>query len=197
MSKARWKPFPHADKHYDYAGARLKSNWSRLHQGDREPYPSVSGLKKLVELCPEFAPSGSLEEAAVQLEDAWRAYHRGEFRRSERRRVSRRVAKVEGHEVECRSECRVIETREFRHLEVVVPLANDDFAVHPEQHGHRELAAPFWRSEEARRVLRHRWRKARRAGTVRAVAHRAVRLERRRPVREAWLTFRERRGREQ
>ena len=82
MSKARWKPFPHADKHYDYAGARLKSNWSRLHQGDREPYPSVSGLKKLVELCPEFAPSGSLEEAAVQLEDAWRAYHRGEFRRS-------------------------------------------------------------------------------------------------------------------
>lgn len=79
MAKARWKPFPYEDAPYDYSGARLKSNWARLHQGDREPYPTVSELRKLVEQCAQFAPSGSLEEAATKLEDAWRAYHRGAF----------------------------------------------------------------------------------------------------------------------
>jgi len=79
MTRTRWKPFPHPDRHYDYAGARLKASWSRLHQGDREPYPAAGGLKKLVDQCPEFAPSGSLEQAAKDLQEAWRAYHRGEF----------------------------------------------------------------------------------------------------------------------
>jgi len=79
MVKSRWKPFPYEDASYEYPGARLKSNWSRLHQGDREPYPATGELKKLVDLCPEFAPSGSLEQAAAKLADAWRAYHRGAF----------------------------------------------------------------------------------------------------------------------
>ncbi|HYA76418.1 MAG TPA: hypothetical protein VED83_05865 [Burkholderiaceae bacterium] len=82
MAKTRWKPFPYEDPSYEYAGARLKANWARLHQGDREPYPAVGELKKLVELCPEVAPSGSLEQAASKLEDAWRAYHRGAFGRA-------------------------------------------------------------------------------------------------------------------
>ncbi|SPJ17390.1 conserved hypothetical protein [Burkholderiales bacterium] len=82
MAKTRWKPFPYADKAYEYAGTRLKAHWSRLHQGDREPYPALAELRKLVELCPEFAPPGSLEQAAAELEDAWRAYHRGDFGRA-------------------------------------------------------------------------------------------------------------------
>jgi tetratricopeptide (TPR) repeat protein len=82
MAKTRWKPFPFSDKKYDYAGARLKAHWSELHQGDREPYPSSGELKKLVELCPDFAPQGSIESAAAKLEDAWRAYHRGDFARA-------------------------------------------------------------------------------------------------------------------
>lgn len=82
MAKVRWKPFPLQDKAYEYAGTRLKAHWSRLHQGDREPYPSSSELKKLVDLCPELAPSGPLEQAAATLEDAWRAYHRGDFGRA-------------------------------------------------------------------------------------------------------------------
>jgi len=82
MAKTRWKPFPFTDKAYDYAGGRLKANWSRLHQGDREPYPTVGELRKLIELCPDFAPSGPVEEAAAKLEDAWRAYHRGDFGRA-------------------------------------------------------------------------------------------------------------------
>ncbi len=82
MAKTRWKPFPYADKAYEYAGARLKTNWPRLHGGDREPYPSTAELKKLVEHFPDFAPTGSLEQAAAKLEDAWRAYHSGDFGRA-------------------------------------------------------------------------------------------------------------------
>ena len=79
MPKTRWKPFPYPDKAYDYAGTRLNEHWSRLHNGDREPFPALSDLKKLVDEAPEFAPSGSLEQAAAKLQDAWRAYHRGDF----------------------------------------------------------------------------------------------------------------------
>ncbi len=79
MPKTRWKPFPYADKAYDYAGTRLKEQWSRLHHGDCEPYPTLGELKKLVERHREFAPSGSLEQATAKLQDAWRAYHRGDF----------------------------------------------------------------------------------------------------------------------
>jgi len=79
MAKTRWKPFGYADAAYEYAGARLKASWPRLHRGDREPYPEPAELKKLIGECKEFAPSGSLERAAATLEDAWRAYHRGDF----------------------------------------------------------------------------------------------------------------------
>jgi tetratricopeptide (TPR) repeat protein len=82
MAKKRWAAFPYPDKSYDYAGARLKSHWSRLHQGDREPYPAPGELKKLVEHCSEFAPAGPLERAAGQLEEAWRSYHQGNFGRA-------------------------------------------------------------------------------------------------------------------
>jgi len=79
MTKTCWRPFPYSDKTYDYPGTRLNEHWSRLHNGDREPFPAPSDLKKLVDGRKEFAPSGSLEQAAAKLLDAWRAYHRGDF----------------------------------------------------------------------------------------------------------------------
>ena len=82
MAKTRWNAFPCADKAYDYAGARLKANWSRLHQGDREPYPTPGELKKWVEASPDLALSESLDKASASLEEAWRAYHRGDFGRA-------------------------------------------------------------------------------------------------------------------
>jgi tetratricopeptide (TPR) repeat protein len=82
MTKLAWKAFPHADRAYEYPGARLKANWARLHQGDREPYPALDELKSLVAQCPDFAPPVALDRAAATLEDAWRAYHRGEFGRA-------------------------------------------------------------------------------------------------------------------
>ena len=56
MGKSAWKKFPYADKSFNYAGAALKKNWERLHRGDCEPFPA---------------------DTAAQ--DAWRAYHAGEF----------------------------------------------------------------------------------------------------------------------
>jgi tetratricopeptide (TPR) repeat protein len=56
VAKNTWKKFPHPDKAFAYADADLEKNWARLHRGDCEPFPA---------------------DAAVQ--DAWRAYHAGDF----------------------------------------------------------------------------------------------------------------------
>jgi tetratricopeptide (TPR) repeat protein len=56
VAKNTWKKFPYPDKAFAYAGADLDKNWARLHRGDCEPFPA---------------------DAAVQ--DAWRAYHAGDF----------------------------------------------------------------------------------------------------------------------
>jgi tetratricopeptide (TPR) repeat protein len=56
MAKNSWKKFPHPDKAFTYAGAALEKNWPRLHRGDGEPFPAESPAQ-----------------------DAWRAYHAGDF----------------------------------------------------------------------------------------------------------------------
>ena len=78
MPKTRWKPFPYPHRAYN-AGTRLNEHWPRLHNGDREPFPALGDLKKLVDSRQELAPAGSLEQATSKLQDAWRAYHRGDF----------------------------------------------------------------------------------------------------------------------
>jgi len=55
----KWAKFAHAENAYVYDGAALKKSWGRLHRGDCEPFP---------------------KDAAAQ--DAWRAFHAGEFRRA-------------------------------------------------------------------------------------------------------------------
>src|ERR1019366_10363006 len=55
----KWAKFPHAGNAYVYGGAALKKSWARLHRGDCEPFP---------------------KDAATQ--DAWRAFHAGEFQRA-------------------------------------------------------------------------------------------------------------------
>src|SRR5438309_7722784 len=54
-----WAKFPHAGSVYSYEGTALKKHWGRLHRGDCEPLP---------------------KDAAAQ--DAWRAFHAGEFQRA-------------------------------------------------------------------------------------------------------------------
>jgi tetratricopeptide (TPR) repeat protein len=53
----KWTKFPHADPAYLHEGPALKKAWSRLHQGDREPYPK-----------------------AAEVANAWRHFHAGAFR---------------------------------------------------------------------------------------------------------------------
>ena len=79
MAKPRWKAFPHSSKDYDYPGAALDKAWARLHRGDCEPFPDVAGLEALVAAEPKLKPKMGLDEAAAVLQDAWRAYHRGDF----------------------------------------------------------------------------------------------------------------------
>jgi hypothetical protein len=56
MPKSKWTRFPYSDDAYSYAGEALEKTWPRLHAGDREPFPDDP-----------------------RAQDAWRAYHRGDF----------------------------------------------------------------------------------------------------------------------
>ena len=79
MTKTRWKSFPHAAKAYDYAGGALEKNWGRLHAGDREPFPDAAYVKAQFAAHPKLKAAGDAEAVAEALQDAWRAYHRGDF----------------------------------------------------------------------------------------------------------------------
>jgi tetratricopeptide (TPR) repeat protein len=77
--QAKWRSFPHPNPAFSYEGVALKKHWHKLHRGDCEPFPDAAALKKLVESHPALKPAGSLADCAAKLEDAWRAYHRGNF----------------------------------------------------------------------------------------------------------------------
>ena len=53
---SNWNSFPHDASDYLFEGDSLAEHWDRLHAGDREPYPDDT-----------------------RLQDAWRAFHRGDF----------------------------------------------------------------------------------------------------------------------
>jgi tetratricopeptide (TPR) repeat protein len=72
-----WNAVSIASAVYDYSGAKLKKNWDRLHRGDQEPFPDESRIAALVARHPELKPK--VADAAEVLQDAWRAYHRGDF----------------------------------------------------------------------------------------------------------------------
>src|SRR5687768_5901386 len=76
---ADWKPFPYDGKPFHYAGAKLKTHWEPLHRGDREPYPDEETVERLVETHRALKPGGTLKVAAKTLQEAWRAFHEGDF----------------------------------------------------------------------------------------------------------------------
>lgn len=75
-----WKPFPYGDRAYRYSGDALRNAWPRLHRGDREPFPSVQAIEVRMHGNPGL-DSADLEpeRVAALLEDAWRAFHAGDF----------------------------------------------------------------------------------------------------------------------
>ncbi len=76
---SKWAPFPHDAKAYAYAGDALKKAWPTLHAGDQEPYPDEKRAKALIAAAGKAAKGITAEDLAQQLQDAWRAFHRGDF----------------------------------------------------------------------------------------------------------------------
>jgi len=76
---SKWAAFPHDAKAFSYAGDALKKAWPALHAGDNEPYPDAKRAQAL--LAGVSKPPKGLDEAtlAASLQDAWRAFHRGDF----------------------------------------------------------------------------------------------------------------------
>jgi hypothetical protein len=77
MAKSKWTAFAHPDKAYDYAGDKLAKAWKVLHAGDQEPFPDEKHVAKLLKANPKLGKDAA--KVAAQLQDAWRAFHRGDF----------------------------------------------------------------------------------------------------------------------
>ena len=83
MAGAQWSKYPYDQKPVSYPGDALRKAWPRLHAGDLEPFPEPAGLAKASGTrvdAPALGFKGSFEELAAKLQDAWRAFHRGDFR---------------------------------------------------------------------------------------------------------------------
>ncbi len=79
-SKTSWAAFPHDAKGYAHAGDALKKAWPKLHAGDGEPYPDDKRATSLLKAAGKAAPKLEAAALAVALQDAWRAFHRGDFK---------------------------------------------------------------------------------------------------------------------
>jgi tetratricopeptide (TPR) repeat protein len=77
MAKKAWAPFPHPDKAFDYGGPKLAKAWASLHAGDQEPFPDEKRVAALLKQHPELGKDAGA--IADELQDAWRAFHRGDF----------------------------------------------------------------------------------------------------------------------
>ena len=76
---SKWAPFPHDAKAYAYAGDALKKAWPSLQAGDNEPYPDSKRAQALIDAAGKAAKGLDATTVASQLQDAWRAFHRGDF----------------------------------------------------------------------------------------------------------------------
>lgn len=81
MAKLKWAAFAPANKAFDYAGDKLEANWSKLHAGDQEPWPSDAHVAKLLKANPKLGKDAA--KIAGTLQDAWRAFHRGDFEQAD------------------------------------------------------------------------------------------------------------------
>lgn len=78
-SKTSWAVFPHDAKAYAFAGDALKKAWPKLHAGDCQPFPDDKRAAALLKAAGKAAPKLDAAALASALQDAWRAFHRGDF----------------------------------------------------------------------------------------------------------------------
>jgi tetratricopeptide (TPR) repeat protein len=74
-----WAAFPHESKAYDYAGDKLKASWAALHAGDCEPFPDAKRAAALLKALAKPPKGLDAAKLAETLQEAWRAFHRGDF----------------------------------------------------------------------------------------------------------------------
>lgn len=75
-----WAAFPRATGSFACAGDALKKAWPKLHAGDCEPFPDDKRAAGLLRAAGKAAPKLEAAALAVALQDAWRAFHRGDFK---------------------------------------------------------------------------------------------------------------------
>jgi tetratricopeptide (TPR) repeat protein len=80
MASKGWAAFPHPDKGFDYSGDKLAKAWKDLHAGDQEPFPDEKHVLALLKVNPRLGKDA--KAIAGELQDAWRAFHRGDFQRA-------------------------------------------------------------------------------------------------------------------
>ncbi len=79
MAAKKWAAFPHIDKTFDYSADKLAKVWDKLHAGDQEPYPDIERVSALLKSNSKLGKTSDAAKLAEKLQDAWRAYHRGDF----------------------------------------------------------------------------------------------------------------------
>ena len=82
MAKKGWAKFPHDNKSFDYSGDKLAKHWDTLHAGDCEPYPDDKRVTALLKKHPKAGKAADAKAIAASLQEAWRAYHRGDFQQA-------------------------------------------------------------------------------------------------------------------
>ena len=77
---AKWAAFPHDAKGFAFAGEALTKAWPQLHAGDCEPFPDAKHAAALLKAAGKAAPKLDADALAAALQEAWRAFHRGDFK---------------------------------------------------------------------------------------------------------------------
>jgi tetratricopeptide (TPR) repeat protein len=77
---AKWATFPHDAKGFAFTGDALTKAWPRLHAGDCEPFPDAKRATALLKATGKAAPKLDADALAAALQDAWRAFHHGDFK---------------------------------------------------------------------------------------------------------------------
>ncbi|MEO7432167.1 MAG: hypothetical protein ABIR62_09095 [Dokdonella sp.] len=80
MAKKAWAPFPHPEKRFNYAGDTLAKAWGDLHAGDQEPFPDEKHVATLLKRNAKLGKDA--KASATGLQDAWRAFHNGDFQQA-------------------------------------------------------------------------------------------------------------------
>ncbi len=85
MTGWNWKPFSQPAVAFDYSGERLRETWPQLHAGDHEAFPEQATIAEALAAEARLGDHLLGTDAAgiaTHLQDAWRAYHRGDFRQA-------------------------------------------------------------------------------------------------------------------